>query len=70
VSKHARILSLLLEPGAVIWLVPESVALREWAKEGAGAAYDLLRHALPVGTVDAPPRGLERALEHVGFGEG
>ena len=69
VSKHARILSLLLEPGAVIWLVPQSIALREWAREGAGTAYDLLRHALPVGTVDTPPRGLMQALEHVGFGE-
>jgi len=67
VSKHARILAVLREPGAVIWLVPQSVAMREWAREGAGTAYDLLRHALPVGTVETPPRGLERALSHVGF---
>ena len=69
VSKHARILSLLLEPGAVIWLVPQTVAMREWAREGVGTAYDLLSHALRVGRVEARPRGLEEALEHVGHRE-
>ncbi|MGO9499246.1 MAG: hypothetical protein ACLQA5_21425 [Solirubrobacteraceae bacterium] len=67
VSKHAPILSLLLEPGAVIWLVPQWVAIREWAREGTGSAGDLLAHALPVGRVDTTPHGLEQALEHVGY---
>jgi hypothetical protein len=67
VSKQAKILALLLEPGAVIWLVPQTIAVREWAREGAGTAHDLLRHALPVGTVDRRPRGLEQALAHVRF---
>lgn len=69
VSKHARILSLLFEPGSVICLVPQAVAIREWAKEGAGTADELLDHMLPVGQVEIPPRGLEQALEHVRFSE-
>jgi hypothetical protein len=69
VSKHAHVLSLLRESDSVVWLVQQSVAMREWAREGLGTAYDLLSHALPVGLVTAPPRGLEQALEHVGFRE-
>lgn len=69
VSKHARILSLLLEPGAVIWLVPQAIAMREWASEGVGTADDLLAHALPVGQVKTPPRGLEQALGHFGYSD-
>jgi hypothetical protein len=69
VSKHARILSLLLQPGAVIWLVPQTIAIRERAKEGAGTADGLLDHALPVGQVETPPRGLQLALEHVGYSD-
>ena len=67
VSKQARMLSLLRRPGATIWLVPHAVALREWAKEGAGTGYDLYSQALPVGLVTAPPAGLDAALGHVGF---
>lgn len=69
VSKHARILSFLRQPGATIWLVPQTVALREWAKEGLGIAYEVYSRALPVGVVDAPPAGLDSALEHVGYDE-
>jgi hypothetical protein len=67
VSKQARILSFLRQRGATIWLVPHAVALREWAKEGAGTGYDLYSQALPVGLVNAPPVGLDAALVHVGF---
>jgi hypothetical protein len=66
VSKHAHVLSLLREPGAVIWLVPQRVAIREWAREGVGSYEELVPHMLPVGQVQMPRRGLERALEHVG----
>ncbi len=66
VSKHAHVLSLLLKPGSIVWLVPQMVAMREWAREGLGTAYDLLSRALPVGRVTEPPRGLEQTLEHVG----
>lgn len=67
VSKQARILSLLRQRGATIWLVPHAVALREWAKEGTGTGYELYSQALPVGLVTAPPVGLDAALGHVGF---
>ncbi len=66
VSKHAHVLSLLLKPGSVVWLMPQWVAISEWAREGLGTAHDLLAHALPVGQVTAPPAGLEAALAHVG----
>jgi hypothetical protein len=67
VSKQAKMLSLLRQRGATIWLVPQAVAVREWAKEGAGTGYDLYSQALPVGLVTTPPVGLEAALVHVGF---
>lgn len=67
VSKQARILSLLRQPGATVWLVPHTVALNEWTKEGAGTGYDLYSRALPVGLVTSPPAGLDAALDHVGF---
>jgi hypothetical protein len=67
VSKQARMLSFLRQRGATIWLVPRAVALREWAKEGAGTGYELYSQALPVGLVTAPPVGLGAALGHVGF---
>ena len=66
-SKTAHILTFLREPGATIWLVPQTVAMREWAKEGLGVFEDLYSRALPVGIVTAPPAGLEAALAHVGF---
>lgn len=66
-TKTAHILTFLREPGATIWLVPQTVALREWAKEGLGVFEDLYSRALPVGIVTRPPAGLEAALEHVGF---
>ena len=67
VSKQARMLSFLRQRGATIWLVPHAVALREWAKEGAGTGYELYSQALSVGLVTAPPVGLGAALGHVGF---
>jgi hypothetical protein len=67
VSKQARMLSLLRRPGATIWLVPHAVALREWAKEGAGTGYELHSQALPIGLVTTPPVGLGAALAHVGW---
>jgi hypothetical protein len=67
VSKQARMLSVVCQRGATIWLVPHAVALREWAKEGAGTGYDLYSRALPVGLVTTPPAGLAAALGHVGF---
>ena len=66
-SKHAPILSFLEQSGSVIWLVPETVAVREWAREGLGTADELVACALPVGAVQAPLPGLEMALEHVGY---
>lgn len=66
-SKTAHILTFLREPGATIWLVPQAVASREWAKEGLAVFEDLYSRALPVGIVTRPPAGLEAALEHVGF---
>jgi hypothetical protein len=67
VSKQARMLSFLRQRDATIWLVPHAVALREWAKEGAGTGYELYSQALPVGLVEMPPAGLGAALRHVGF---
>lgn len=66
-SEAAHVLTFLREPGATIWLVPQAVALREWAKEGLGVFEDLYSRALPVGIVTASPAGLEAALAHVGF---
>lgn len=67
VRKQARILSLLRQRGATIWLVPHAVALREWAKEGTGTGHELYSQALPVGLVTMPPAGLGAALAHVGW---
>jgi len=69
VSRQARILSLLREPGATVWLIPQGLAWRERAKEGAGTAYDVYSRALPIGVVPTPPSGLDLALEHVGYCE-
>jgi hypothetical protein len=69
VAKQPRIIAILRRPGAVAWLVPQALAISEWAKEGAGTPEELYSCALPVGSVTRPPAGLARALAHVGFDE-
>jgi hypothetical protein len=68
-SKQARILAYLREPGTTIWLVPQAVAWREWAKEGLGTADDVFSRALPVGQVNTRPVHLDTVLRHIGFSE-
>ena len=67
ISTQARVLSWLQEPGTTVWLVPHTVGVREWTKEGAGTANQLWRESLPLGRIQAPHTNLELALEHVGY---
>jgi hypothetical protein len=40
--------------------------MREWAKEGAGAAMDVYDRMLPLGEVLEPSLAIEAALRHIG----
>jgi hypothetical protein len=46
-SKGGQPLAWLAEPGTNIWLIPHELAIREWAKEGAGAAAASMTECCP-----------------------
>ena len=67
VSKQARLLSWLQEPGTAVWLTPKAAGLRAWAREGLSTPQDFYATSLPLAVVREPSMGLGIALRHVGF---
>ena len=67
VSKQARLLSWLQEPGTAVWLTPKAADLRAWAQEGLGTPDDFYATSLPLAVVQQPSMGVGLALRHVGF---
>ena len=65
-SKGAHVLTYLTQPGAHVWLVPQQVGMREWAREGTGTAYDIWGQSLPLGHIQTPINSIRLALRHVG----
>jgi hypothetical protein len=65
VSKQARLLSWLQEPGTAVWLTPKAEGLGAWAREGLSTPDDFYATSLPLAVVQQPSIGLGLALRHI-----
>jgi hypothetical protein len=45
-----------------VWLIPQQLVLREWAKEFAGTSRDMYDRMLPLGETLEPSLAIEAAL--------
>lgn len=65
-SKGGQPLAWLAQPGTNVWLIPHELAIREWAREEAGASRDVYDRMLPLGEVLEPSLAIEAALTYIG----
>ena len=65
ISKRPDVYGWLAEPGTTVWLLPTEAGVREWAREGLGTGYDVLKDALPVGHTPGGSQIIDWGVRHV-----